>query len=252
MSLLRRERAGGIAILTLDDAPRRNLLSPPLCAEISAAVAAVNADPEASGIVLAGAGGAFCAGADLADLLAAARGDTQAVQAVYQAFIDVADSALPTLAAVDGAAIGAGFNLALACDRRIAGPAARFETRFLRLGLHPGGGHGWMLLRAVGWAQASRLLLGGLAVDAAEALRIGLVEAVAEDATAAALAAMAPLAGLNRALLTRTRQSLRHAATASHAEAFARETAEQLWSLGEPGFQAGLAGMRARLRGAGP
>jgi enoyl-CoA hydratase len=106
--------------------------------------------------------------------------------------MDVAMSPLPTLAAVNGPAVGAGFNLALACDMRIASDTASFDTRFLNLGLHPGGGHAWMLLRAVSWAHASRLLLAGQSVDAHEAYRIGLVEAVFPEARSASVCGETP------------------------------------------------------------
>src|SRR5207253_5114344 len=69
------------------------------------------------------------------------------LRSVYEGFLRVARSSLPTVAAVNGAAVGAGMNLALACDVRLAGRSARFDTRFLKLGLHPGGGHTWMLRR---------------------------------------------------------------------------------------------------------
>ena len=78
-------------------------------------------------------------------------------------------SPLPTVAAVNGPAVGAGMNLALACDVRIAGASARFDTRFLRIGLHPGGGHAWMLDRAVGPQAAAAMVLFGARLDGARA-----------------------------------------------------------------------------------
>src|SRR4029077_10230195 len=84
---------------------------------------------------------------------------------VYDAFLRVLRSSLPTIAAVDGPAVGAGFNLALACDLRVVGPRARFDSRFLRIGLHPGGGHLWMLERAVGPQAAAAIVLFAQAID---------------------------------------------------------------------------------------
>ena len=238
MSLVQVRRHGSTALLKLDDPKRRNILSPELCRELSAAVAQANGDPAVKAIVITGAAPAFCAGADLDDLKAAADGDTDAVHAVYQSFMDVADSALPTIAAVNGAAIGAGMNLALACDMRLASDDASFDTRFLKIGLHPGGGHGWMLLRAVGWAQATRLLLLAASVRADEAKEIGLVQRVVPPDTlvAAALELAARTHALPRDLLLRTKASLRLAANADHRTTFAHETEEQLRSLSEPPF----------------
>src|ERR671920_1584162 len=94
-----------------------------------------------------GAPPAFCAGADLGNL-AEATGD--GLGRIYEGFLRIARSPLPTLAAVNGAAVGAGMNLALVCDVRLAARRAPFDTRFIDLGLHPGGGHTWMLRNAVG------------------------------------------------------------------------------------------------------
>ncbi len=250
------ERVGGVVTLTLNDPARRNTLSRPLCEALIAAVAAANADPVARLLVVTGAGPAFCAGAELDDLEAASQGDEAAVRLVYDAFLAVARSDLPTVAAVNGPAIGAGLNLALACDLRVAAEAARFDTRFLTIGLHPGGGHGWMLLRAVGWQTAARLLLCGQAVDGREAAALGLAQAcVPGDGLLAAAAALGGrLDRVPQELLARTKRTLRHAATASHEEAFARETEEQLWSLRQPAFAALMADFRQgrqRNRGEG-
>jgi enoyl-CoA hydratase len=182
----------GVVVLSLNDAPRRKLLSESLCRAVSDAIASAASNLNAQAIIITGVPPAFCAGADLNDLKAGAEGHREPVETVYKAFMDVAMSPLPTLAAVNGPAVGAGFNLALACDMRIASDTASFDTRFLNLGLHPGGGHAWMLLRAVSWAHASRLLLAGQSVDAHEAYRIGLVEAVFPEARSASVCGETP------------------------------------------------------------
>ena len=92
-----------------------------------------------------------------------------------------ARSPLPTIAAVNGAAVGAGMNLALACDVRLAGRSARFDTRFLQLGLHPGGGHTWMLQRIAGPQAAAAVVLFGEVLDGEEAERCGLVWRCVDD-----------------------------------------------------------------------
>ncbi|WP_070152353.1 enoyl-CoA hydratase [Sphingobium phenoxybenzoativorans] len=239
MSLIKLEKQDGIAIMTLNDPERRNILTVPLCEAILEKLAEAEADEGIHALIVTGEGSAFCAGADFGDLQAASEGDDAAVTMVYRSFMAVANSMLPTIAAVNGPAVGAGFNLALACDMRVACPEARFDTRFLKIGLHPGGGHSWLLLRAVGWSQASRLLLAGKAVDGETALSIGLADALSEASgpleTAKALAA--PMAKTPRELLLRTKASLRLAGRSTHDETFAHETAEQAWSLSQPAFR---------------
>ena len=242
MSQLLSEMREGILVITLNDASRRNVLSEALCVAMSEAVSNATANPHARAIVITGAPPAFCAGADLADLEAAAAGNMP-VSAVYRSFMDVAMSPLPTLAAVNGPAVGAGFNLALACDMRIASENASFDTRFLKLGLHPGGGHAWMLLCAVGWAHASRLLLAGQSVDAPDAYRIGLIEAVVptDELVDRAAEILRPTTAVSRELVMRTKASMRLAQQSDHQTAFLHETAEQSWSFGRPDFTAAIA-----------
>lgn len=231
------ERRDGIGIVTLADPDRRNLLSIDMCVALSSAVADLGADSEIHAVVITGAGSAFCAGADLADLTAAAS-DSVSLEPVYRSFLDVAACPLPTIAAINGPAVGAGMNLALACDMRLAGQGAWFDTRFLQIGLHPGGGHGWMLLRAVGWAEASRLLLTGPRIGAEEAEAIGLVQRRVPDEQLleAAVALAKGAAALPRELLVRTKHSLHLAAASSHAAAVMHETEQQAWSLHQPAF----------------
>lgn len=247
MSLLRVESHGGVRLLVLNDPERRNLLSGELCRQISTAVAEANADPAATAIVITGAAPAFCAGANLDDLQAAAGGDTDTLHAVYRSFLDVANSDLPTIAAVNGPAVGAGLNLALSCDMRLASPAARFDCRFLKIGLHPGGGHSWMLQRAVGWGQAAQMLLLDRALGADEALTTGLVQQVVpnDDLLDSAIALARRTEALPRDLMIRTKQTMRLAAMSDHDAALARETEEQLASLQQPAFKA----LVARLKG---
>src|SRR5690606_37019549 len=94
-----------------------------------------------SAVIVTGAAPAFCAGANLGNL-AAATG--RSLQAIYDGFLRIARCRVPTIAAVNGAAVGAGVNLALCCDVILCGESARIDTRFLKLGIHPGGGHTWL------------------------------------------------------------------------------------------------------------
>lgn len=147
-----------VAVLTLTDPKRRNVLSPEMVAGIGDAFDRAESDPSVRCVVLTGAGNGFCAGAELDTLFRAAEGDFGPVTRVYDGFLRVLRSPLLTVAAVNGPAVGAGMNLALACDLRIAGPTAFFDTRFAQLRLHPGGGHMWLLQRAVGGISARQRL----------------------------------------------------------------------------------------------
>jgi enoyl-CoA hydratase len=164
-------RLRGVGRVTLADPGRRNALDLETAGELAQAVAELELDTDVHAIVVTGLGSAFCAGADRRIL---ASGDEAALRAVYASFLALRDCPLPTVAAVNGPAIGAGFNLALACDVRIAATSARFESRFLQLPIHPGGGHTWMLTRAVGPAAAMAMCVFDQTVDGPEAERIGL------------------------------------------------------------------------------
>ena len=172
MTLVHVDIADGVATMTLDDPDRRNALTLPMVDEIVAAMDVIEKDEGVGAIVVTGAPPAFCAGADLGNLVDT--GDGPGFRAIYEGFLRVARSPLPTIAAVNGAAVGAGMNMALGCDLRIAARRAKFDTRFLQLGLHPGGGHTWMLRRIVGPQAAAATVLFGEVLDGAEAERLGL------------------------------------------------------------------------------
>jgi enoyl-CoA hydratase len=239
---IRVEHHDHVAVVTIDDPERRNALSPDAVAGLIAAFDRLETDGRTAAVVVTGAGSAFCSGADTAALTALARADDdterRAVAAIYEGFLRVLRSPLPTVAAVNGPAVGAGFNLALACDVRIASTSARFETRFLRIGLHPGGGHTWLLERAVGPQAAAALLLFGERIDGTRAAEIGLAWAVVPDddlldrAVALAGGATGPIE-----LLVRTKSTLREAPWRSDFDAAVEaELGHQAWSLGQGWF----------------
>lgn len=247
---VRVRRRDGFAVLTVADPSRRNALSPALSGELAATVAECAADESVSALVVTGEPPAFCAGADLSQLGAGAtEAEREAgLTAIYSGFLAVRDCQLPTIAAVNGPAVGAGLNLALACDLRLAGPGARFDARFLKLGLHPGGGMTWMTQRAVGPQAAAALTLFGEVADAAEALRIGLVHRVVEDGqdvVTAACELAAVTASAPREVVLATKRSLRTTATlADHAEAVRVELGPQLASVAAPAFAERIAAAR--------
>jgi enoyl-CoA hydratase len=258
-----REQAGAVALVTLNDPGHRNVLSGQLVAELIETLDAVESDTSVGALVVTGAPPAFCAGADLGNLAAERDRATEHIQAaeqrsgveaglrgIYEGFLRVARCPLPTVAAVNGPAVGAGMNLALACDVRIVGRAARFDTRFLDLGLHPGGGHTFMLQRVAGAQVAAAMVLFGQRLDGQAAATHGLAWACVDDdelldyAVEFALAA----ASAPRALAMRVKDTLRVVAgPGDHDAAVEVEIAAQIWSMGQPFFAERLAALRDRV-----
>ncbi len=197
------ERDGVLATLRLNRPERRNAVNRALIEDVMAALDALEADPAVRAIVLTGAGRAFCAGADLAER---ATLDERAVVAhrkrVVALFDRVARCEVPLVAAVNGPAYGGGAELALLCDVVVASEAAVFRFPEVALGIIPGGGGCYTLVRAVGKYRAKELVLTARAVPAAEALALGLASRVVPPerllaearALAAAIAANAPIA----------------------------------------------------------
>ena len=241
-------RDGGVAVLTLNEPERRNAITLPMVDELGAAFDAMEADPSVGAVVITGAAPAFCAGADLSHLKGAAR---QGLQRIYEGFLRVARSTLPTVAAVNGAAVGAGMNLALVCDLRLAARRAKFDCRFLDLGLHPGGGHTWMLRRLGGAELPAAMVLFGQALDGEQAARHGLVWEVVDDEALidraveiAARAASAPAP-----LVVKVKETLRDMATVHHhAAAVERELDPQVWSVEQPFFAERLAALKQKIK----
>jgi enoyl-CoA hydratase len=195
-----------VALVAVNDPDRRNAVTAEISAGLRAAVRSAEANAEVHAVVVTGAGKAFCAGADLTALGAATE---EGLRVIYDGFLAVADCTLPTIAAVNGPAVGAGLNLALATDVRIAGPAAIFDPRFQKLGIHPGGGATWMLQRAIGPQAARAALLFGMKFDAEASVRHGLALEVADDPVAAALRLAAGPAGAPREVVLATKASMR-------------------------------------------
>lgn len=200
---LRVERGDGVAWLTLDRPDRRNALDRALRAALSASLAELDRDDDVRVLVLTGADPAFCAGVDLKEGATQPPGHPLAGgQEPVTAGLDALRT--PILAAVNGPAYGGGFELALACDVRIAAEEARFALTEARIGSFPGSGGVQRLARAVGSSLAAQLVLTGDALDAAGALRAGLVSEVVPaaelrhrvDTIARRIAANAPLSVL--------------------------------------------------------
>ena len=247
MSQVNVDVADRVAVVTLNDPDRRNALNLDMVGEIVEAFDRLEADDDVGAVVVTGAPPAFCAGADLGNLGSAQR---EGLRSIYEGFLRVGRSSLPTVAAVNGAAVGAGMNLALVCDLRVAARRAKFDTRFIDLGLHPGGGHTWMLSNAVGPATAKAMVVFGQVLDGEEAARRGLVWKVVDDdalldeaRTIAARAASGPKE------LVREVKSTFDAMLGidEHDAAVDRELDPQVWSVNQPWFAERLAAIKARI-----
>lgn len=248
---VRSEVVDGVGLVTLDAPDRRNAFVLDMCDEVIATVDELEANPAVGALVVTGAGSAFCAGADLSHL-GSGHGDSarDGLLAIYEGFLRFARSPLPTIAAVNGAAVGAGMNLALACDVRLAAASARFDTRFLQLGIHPGGGHTWMMRDVVGPQATAAMVLFGEVLDGAEAEAHGLVWRCVPDADLLELALElgSRAAAAPRKVVERTKATiLDMAAVEERDAAVERELGDQVWSIGQPAFAERLAQLRAKI-----
>jgi enoyl-CoA hydratase len=204
---LRLERPSeGVALLTLDNPEMRNAMSDEMTASWVRAVADLAADRTLRAVVVTGEGLAFCSGGNTSWIASEPDATVDELRTrmlpFYRAWLSIRSLEVPTIAAVNGAAIGAGLCLALACDLRYAATGARLGVPFVKLGMHAGMAGTHLLPEVVGEAHARDLLLTGRVVDAEEALRLGLVSRVLDPATfreevlgiAAGVAANAPIA----------------------------------------------------------
>ena len=203
---------GGVAVLRLNDPGRRNALSLELSRALALAV----------GNAVSGGAGA----------------------------IVLTDATVPTLAVVDGPAVGAGVNFALACDVVLTTPRAVFDPRFIDVGLHPGGGHLWRLEHRVGRPATAAMVLFGETLTGEEAVCRGLAwKCLPSDRVhEAAMALAARAAGRDRALVRRTKETMRAGdSLTSAAEAVTVERDAQEWALSRPEFREHISGIRRRV-----
>src|SRR2546422_1532555 len=240
------ERSGPIATITLNRPDARNALDMAMRRELVTALDEIEADPEARVVVLTGAGGHFCAGGDvklMRDRRHTAAEGRARVALLNRLVLRLVDFPRPTIAMVDGFAVGAGCNLALCCDLVVASDRARFGEVFGKIGLVPDGGGTWLLPRLVGLARAKELIFTADIVEAAEAQRIGLVNRVVKAADlstatrriAERIAAGPPLA------LRVAKQMVNRAATSDLASALDAEAGAQAIAITSDDHQEGLA-----------
>jgi len=247
MAMVIYEVSDGIATLTLNNPQERNSMTADMVAEIVTAMDAAESDPNVRVVIVTGTAPAFCAGANLGNLAEATR---ESLLGIYEGFLRVARSPLPTIAAVNGAAVGAGMNLALGCDVRIAARSAKFDSRFLQLGLHPGGGNTWMQLRIAGLQTTMATVAFGEVLDGEAALRAGLVWKCVDDEAlmptardCAAKAAAAP----KELLVSIKKTVIDIGAVPTHTEAVEFELGPQVWSTRQPWFRERLAALQAKI-----
>ncbi|MGJ9411789.1 enoyl-CoA hydratase [Aeromicrobium sp. CF4.19] len=242
MPLVLLETDGPVRTITLNAPERRNALDWPLLEELRAAIDTVAADTQARALVVRGEGKAFCAGANLENLF----GDRtrpvpelrEHLMQVYRSFLGLRDLAIPTVAAVQGAAVGAGLNIALACDVIVAGPRAGFGPTFSKIGLHPGGGCTWMLTQRIGSANTAAALYSGDVIDGATALRLGIAQELIDEPGARAAELASTYAERNPALMADIKRSIRLAESSDVATSLDFEATAQAESLSSAEFEA--------------
>jgi 2-(1,2-epoxy-1,2-dihydrophenyl)acetyl-CoA isomerase len=247
---LRVDVDGPVATLTLDRPAALNALTVPLKLALREALEAIAVDRAIRAVILTGAGRAFCAGQDLAEREHpdAAPLDVELRERFNPIIRAIRSMGQPVIAAVNGVAAGAGASIAFACDLRIAAEDARFVLAFGRIGLVPDSGATWFLPRILGSAKAAELVLLGDPVDAAEALRLGLVSRVVSGdrlmtearAMADRLADSAPLA------LALTKTALDRSMTIDLDEALEGEAKLQGIAGASADHAEGLAAFRAK------
>lgn len=218
--MIRNETKDAVTTITLDRPDKLNAFAGTMREDLLAALQTA----EGRVVVITGAGRAFCAGGDVENMarLQQARdvaGFRKLLDAGREVVAQIASMSQPVIAAINGIAAGAGCNLALACDYRIASDQAKLSETFVRIGIHPDWGGTWTLPRLVGTSRALELMMTGRMVDAAEALAIGMVDRVVPaadltaetEALARAIAAGAPIAieGIKRALAASRTNTLR-------------------------------------------
>ena len=257
-SVLLTNRGPGVTEVCLSRPTHANALDEEMGDRIAEAVDSINADPTVRAVILRGVGRHFCAGGDFAFIESNTALDQSVVEErmlrFYQRYLELLDLRVPTIAALQGSAIGAGLCLALACDLRVGHPDSRLSLNFVRIGLHPGMGATCLVPARCGHSAAADLMLSGRTVGAEEALRLGLLTHVtAADATpgeqatrlsaqqiAEGIAAAAPIA------VRQTVSTLRGPLRASLGPALRTEAARQAHDFGTRDVRRAIQAFRAR------
>jgi len=243
-------KSGHVATVTLDRPPN-NHVSVGLMRDLADALEAIDGDPEIRAVVLASAGKAFCAGADLVAPDGIGGTGMGGINALYDQAVRLFSIETPIVVAVQGAAVGAGLGLALVGDFRVAAPEARFSANFVKLGFHPGFGLTHTLPQVIGQQRAALMFLTGRRVKAEEGLDWGLVDQVVPlpeliptaQALAKEIAENAPLA------VVATRKTLRGELAAAVRAATDHEHAQQTILRATDDFAEGVRAVQERRPG---
>jgi enoyl-CoA hydratase len=244
----------GVALVTLDLPERRNAMSEPMTRSWGQVMRALADDESVRCVVVTGAGRAFCAGGDLSWIGAAPHAAVHALRdrmlAFYRTWLSVAELPVPTIAAVQGAAVGAGLAVALACDLRYAAEDATLSVPFTALGLHPGMATTFLLRQAAGDTVARDMLLTGRALTGAEGAACGLVTRAVprDDVLDTALEAAATVAAAAPIATRLTKAAFAAGGPSNLAAAIAWEGLAQPVTLATEDLQEGLAAARERRR----
>ncbi len=228
---------GAVAILTIDDLPRRNALGLDSYSLINNYCKVVNDDEAIGALVIRGAGGHFCSGA-VREVLQDYGADPLATEnfkilsSIYDAVFRLGDLKVPVIAAVRGSAVGAGFNIAMVADIRIVAKNANFLSGFASIGMHPGGGHFYLLERLVSREVAAAIGMFGLPISGETALKIGLAWEVLPDLEVENRAmVLAHNVAKNPALARAMKKSFVTTVNSSWAVAIDAERSVQMWTL---------------------
>jgi enoyl-CoA hydratase/carnithine racemase len=243
-------RNGFVATVTIDKPPI-NAVSVDLMRDLADALELLDKDGVTRAVVLATAGKVFCSGADLSNRTSEGPIPERSINPLYDQAVRLFSSELPIVAAIQGAAIGAGLGLSLIADFRVAAPEARFAANFTKLGFHPGFGLTYTLPRLIGRQNAAMMFLTGERYDASEALEMGLVDDLVDlprllgraQTMAATIAENAPLA------VRSTRKTLRGDLAAAVRAATDHEFSEQQWLMKTDDFKEGVKAVSERRAG---
>ena len=228
-------RDGAVATLTLNRPGTRNALNPELVRALGAALKDVAADPSVRAAVLTGSGGSFCSGADLRGSIASGEpvDFAERIDEFHAMIKAIVHAPKPFVAAIDGAAVGFGADLALACDLRVLSTGGYLQEKFVKIGLMPDGGGTFWVPRLVGIGRALEYLMLGTKIEASLALELGLTNRVVppEELAATARALADELAKGPPLALAQIKQAVRESFRGTIDDALGREKQGQLGLL---------------------
>ncbi len=248
------DAASSVATITLDRPDKLNALTFDVYRELTGVFRALDTEPGVRAVVLTGAGRAFCSGGDVEEIIGALLGRPieellEFTRLTCDLVLAIRECRRPVVAALNGTVAGAGAVIAIACDFRVAAPAAKIAFLFTRVGLSGADmGASWLLPRIVGLGRASRLLMTGEFIDPAEAERIGLYHRVVgpDDALAEGRALAEQLARGPSFALGITKEALNREASMDLRDALRAEAEVQAICMESPNFKEAHAAFRAK------